>query len=129
MPFPHTNHKSLKLRELPDLYDKCAAAVVLSLTNLSLLPLELLACGVIPVVNDGANNRMVSDNPYIHYVPPTPQSLADELVRLVEREDLPQYAAAAAESVTGDDWADAGAKVVSIVNAVSQGRTHLPEGA
>jgi glycosyltransferase involved in cell wall biosynthesis len=129
VPFPHVNHKSLKLRDLPDLYDKCAAAIVLSLTNLSLLPLELLACGVIPVVNDGDNNRMVSNNPYIHYVPPTPQSLADELVRLVEREDLPQYAAAAAESVTGDDWADAGAKVVSIVTAVSQGPTQLPEGA
>jgi glycosyltransferase involved in cell wall biosynthesis len=129
VPFPHTNHKSLKLRDLPDLYDRCAAAVVLSLTNLSLLPLELLACGVIPVVNDGANNRMVSDNPYIHYVPPTPQSLAEMLVRLVERDDLPQYAALAAESVTGDDWADAGAAVVSIVDAVCLGASQLPEGS
>ena len=54
---------------------------------------------------------------------------AKKKVLLVEREALPEYAAAAAESVTGDDWADAGAKVVSIVNAVSQGRTPLSEGA
>jgi hypothetical protein len=62
-------------------------------------------------------------------VPPTPQSLAEMLVRLVERDDLPQYAALAAESVTGDDWADAGAAVVSIVDAVSLGGSQRPEGS
>lgn len=127
VPFPYVNHKSLKLRELPDLYDTCAAAIVLSLTNMSLLPLELLSSGVIPVVNDGPNNRMVSDNPFIHYVAPTPQALADEMVRLVERADLPQYARKASESVQGLDWAEAGRKVVAIVDAVCGERPTEPE--
>ena len=121
VPFPYVNHKSLKLRDLPDLYDRCAAAVVMSLTNMSLLPLELLGSGVIPVVNDGPNNRMVSDNPYIHYTLPTPQAMADELVRLVERPDLPEYAKAASASVSRLDWEAAGAKVVEIIDQVSGG--------
>ncbi|MDO5286265.1 MAG: glycosyltransferase family 1 protein [Actinomycetia bacterium] len=121
VPFPYVNHKSLKLRDLPDLYDRCAAAVVLSLTNMSLLPLELLGSGVIPVVNDGPNNRMVSDNPYLHYTLPTPQAMADELVRLVERPDLPEYAKAASDSVRQLDWATAGAKVVEIIDQVTGG--------
>lgn len=122
VPFPYINHKSMKLRELPDLYDRCAAAVVMSLTNMSLLPLELLGSGVIPVINAGDNNQMVSDNPYLHYTLPTPQALADELVRIVERDDLPAYAKEASESVVGLDWETAGAKVVAIIDEVTGSR-------
>ncbi len=119
VPFPYINHKSLKLRDLSALYNRCATSLVLSLTNMSLLPLELLRAGTIPVVNDGPNNRMVSDNPCIHYVTPTPQSLADEMIRLVERQDLPEYAKSASDSVKSFDWDEAGDKVVAVVDALT----------
>ncbi len=119
VPFPYVNHKSLKIDQLPALYDRCAVALVLSLTNMSLLPMDLLAAGVIPVVNDGPNNRMVSDNPYIHYVVPTVQALADEMVRLVDRKDLPAYAAKASQSVAGSSWAEAGQQFVAVVDGVT----------
>ena len=65
VPFEYVNHGAMSLEELSPLYNKCAVALVMSLTNLSLLPLELASCGTIPVVNDAPNNRLVSDNPCI----------------------------------------------------------------
>ena len=47
--------------------------------------------------------------------------MADELVRLVERPDLPEYAKAASASVSRLDWEAAGAKVVEIIDQVSGG--------
>ncbi|MCO8312168.1 glycosyltransferase family 4 protein [Pseudomonas mandelii] len=51
IPFDHLNAGTLDVAKLPDLYNQCDAALVLSFTNLSLLPLELMACGV-PVVSN-----------------------------------------------------------------------------
>ena len=104
IPFPYVNHKSLRLEELSDLYNKCAVGLVLSLTNMSLLPLELLACGTIPVINDGENNRLVSDNSYLAYTQPSPVELAQKMSDIVARKNLPAYAKKAARSVKGASW-------------------------
>lgn len=115
IPFPYNNLSELSLKELPALYNKCAAGLVLSLTNMSLLPLELLSCGTIPVVNDAENNRLVSDNQFIAYVPNSPASLANKLSEIVSMKDLPAYAKQAANSVQSNSWEDSGKKFVSIV--------------
>jgi O-antigen biosynthesis protein len=104
VPFPYVNHKALRLEELSELYNRCSVALVLSLTNLSLLPLELMLCGTIPVVNDGDNNRLVSDNPYIAYTGAAPAALAKKMVEIVQRDDLPAYAAEASASVGSGGW-------------------------
>lgn len=114
--FPYTNLKALRIEELSEVYNEAAAALVLSLTNMSLLPLELLASGAIPVVNDGPNNRLVSDNEYIKYVSASPEALAQALVDIVEMKDLPKYARKASESVARDGWQIAGEKFVSILD-------------
>lgn len=108
IPFEYVNHGSLKITELSPLYNKCAAALVLSLTNLSLLPLELLACGTIPVVNDAPNNRLVSDNPSIAYTPLSPSALARRLIEIVDSPDQIEQSALAAESVRSSSWAESG---------------------
>lgn len=104
IPFPHKNLKTLKLEELSEIYNKCAAGLVISLTNMSLLPLELLSSGVIPVVNDAPSNREVSNNPYIKYAAASPDGLAQALIDTVDRKDLPQYAKKAADSVEESSW-------------------------
>ncbi len=104
IPFPYVNHKTLKLEELSGVYNRCATGLVLSLTNMSLLPLELLASGTIPVVNDGDNNRLVSDNPYIAYTQPSPVELAQKMSDIVGRKDLSRYAKKAALSTKGASW-------------------------
>jgi glycosyltransferase involved in cell wall biosynthesis len=115
IPFPYTNLKTLKIEQLSDVYNQSAAALVLSLTNMSLLPLELLATGTIPIVNDGPNNRLVSDNPYINYTDASPEALAEALIKTVTRKDLPTYAEKASKSVSKDGWEVAGKKFISIL--------------
>ena len=115
LPFKFVNHGSMKLDELNELYNSCAAGLVISLTNMSLLPLELLAAGCIPVVNDAPNNRLVSDNPYIAYTQSSPQAFADKLSEVVERADLASYSRKASESVQNLDWGVSGAKVEAIL--------------
>lgn len=117
IPFPHKNLGILSRNELNEVYNRCAASLVMSLTNMSLLPLELLSAGCIPVVNDGPNNRLVSDNPYIAYCPSDPKSMADKLSEIVTRKNPRKHAQAAAESVRDCSWDESGKKVVSTVVA------------
>ena len=108
VPFPHENPGNMQVGELNATYNRCAAGLVLSLTNMSLLPLELLSAGVIPVVNDGENNRLVSDNEYIAYTEPNPRALADRILEILDRADAPAHAERAAASVGTTTWAAAG---------------------
>jgi hypothetical protein len=113
MPFPVVDHGVMTPDELNRLYNRCAAGLVLSATNVSLVPHEMLAAGCIPVVNDAEHNRVVLDNAYVEYAPATPHDLAAALGRLVVRrpDELAAGAAAAAASVAGRSWDDAGATV------------------
>lgn len=108
IPFKHSNLGALSVSELNGVYNRCAAALVLSLTNMSLLPLELLASGTIPVVNDAPNNTMVSNNPFIEYTPASPRALAERLIEIVDRVDLPDHARRASESLGPDGWNESG---------------------
>lgn len=122
IPFEYTNLKDLRIDELNDVYNRCATGLVISLTNMSLLPLELLSSGVIPVVNDGPNNRLVSDNPFIEYTQASPKALAARMIELVDRADLPEHARAASESVRAADWETSGRAFVEMFeNAVYRG--------
>jgi O-antigen biosynthesis protein len=115
LPFPFVDHGVLPLDRLNGLYNECAAALILSLTNFSLLPLELLASGCIPVLNDGPNNRLVSNNPYLVFSRPTPLALATALTEVVDQADLPSKALAASKSVEGLDWDASGAQLERIM--------------
>jgi len=115
VPFPYVNHGAVDIKDLPAMYDKSAAALVISLTNMSLLPLELLSSGTIPVVNDAPNNRLVSNNKYIKYTQSSPEALAQALIDTVTMQDLPAYAKKGSESVAKDGWGEAGAKFLSAI--------------
>lgn len=112
VPFKHNNLSNLDISELNAVYNRCAAGLVMSLSNMSLLPLELMASGVVPVVNEGDNNRMVSDSPYIEYVPLSPSAIARRLVDVVDRPDAVAHARVVANSVASLDWADSGRQFV-----------------
>ncbi|WP_353815366.1 rhamnosyltransferase WsaF family glycosyltransferase [Agromyces sp. SYSU T00266] len=113
IPFRHENLSSLDISELNEVYNRCGAALVLSLTNMSLLPLELISSGVAPIVNDAPNNRLVSDNPYIEYVPPVPAVIARRIIEVLEREDAPERSAAMSASLAETDWSHAGAQFLA----------------
>jgi glycosyltransferase involved in cell wall biosynthesis len=115
VPFPYVNHAAMQVDELNDVYNKCSTALVMSLTNMSLLPLELLSAGVIPVVNDGPNNRLVSDNENIAYIDASPQAMADALVAAVKKNNKSQVAKKITGSVPDNGWDESGKKVISII--------------
>lgn len=108
LPFAFRNESVLDVTELNALYNRCAAGLVMSLSNMSLLPLELMSAGVAPVVNDGPNNRMVSDNPYIEYVPLSPRAIAARMVEVLDRPDQTERALAMSRSVADVNWSDSG---------------------
>ncbi|KQV25489.1 MULTISPECIES: hypothetical protein [unclassified Microcella] len=112
LPFAYRNEAMLDVSELNALYNRCAAGLVMSLSNMSLLPLELMSSGVAPVVNDGPNNRMVSDNPHIEYVPASPMAIARRMVEIVDRPDQVERALAMSASVVDVNWADSGRQFV-----------------
>jgi hypothetical protein len=121
IPFDYVNLSSLQLSELNAVYNRCAAGLVLSLSNMSLLPLELMSSGVVPVVNDGPNNRMVSDNEFIEYVPASPLAIARKLVEVVERSDAPEHAKRVSDSVSTTAWEDSGKAFVEAFERAMRG--------
>lgn len=117
--FPFVNHGTLQVSQLPELYNRCGAALVLSLTCMSLLPLEVMACGVVPVVNDGENTRMtLRDDPRIEFVPMSPALMADRIIAALDRPDQVEYSRSLAKSAEGGSWNNAGAHVVATFDKI-----------
>jgi O-antigen biosynthesis protein len=116
LPFDAVQHGVLAPSELSDLYNRCIGGLSLSATNVSLVPLEMLASGCVPVVNDAVHNRMVLDNECVSYAPATPWDLARALSRLVEQSiDARELTARrAAVSVSTRSWASVEDQVVGL---------------
>jgi hypothetical protein len=116
--FRVTDHGPLSPTRLNALYNECAAGLSLSLTNVSLVPWELLASGCVPVVNDAPHNRAVLHNEHVLWSELAPAALADSLSQAVEE---PWDAAAPqkrADSVQGSRWEDAGALTERVLRRV-----------
>lgn len=110
LPFAFRSHGAMDLRDLNELYNRCRAGLVLSLTNMSLLPLELIASGVTPVVNDAENNRLVSEHPSIAFVPPNPKAMAKKLLEIFEAPYDPVRTSTQEKSLS---WTESGAQFVT----------------
>ncbi len=112
VPFPHINHKAVDVAQLDEIYNRCAAGLVLSLTNMSLLPMELMSSGVVPVVNDAPNTRGVFDSPDVEYVPMSPKAIADRIIAIVDRPDAVAHAARISRSVGNTSWSDSASQFI-----------------
>ena len=104
IPFPHLACGTVALDDLPDLYSQCDAALVLSLTNASLLPLELMASGCAVVSNRGANVEWLLNDDVVVLAESSPEKLTDAVCTLLQdnerRHALSQRAEAFARSQT-----------------------------
>jgi hypothetical protein len=87
------------------------------------VPLEMLAAGCLPVVNDGEHTRCVLDNPYVAYASADPHSIAMRLETVVNSRDWESISRAASATARAMHWDQAGATVESIFcRVVSQVR-------
>ena len=88
LPFQAIFPGVLPLSDLSALYRSCDVALVLSHTNLSLLPLELMACGCAVVSNEGPNTEWLLTADTVQLAKADPRSLADGLIELLESDKL-----------------------------------------
>lgn len=87
IPFPHLSCGTVPLDELPDLYSQCDVALVLSLSNLSLLPLELMSCGCVVVSNRGPNVEWLLNDRVCILAEAEPESLASAICNILMDEE------------------------------------------
>lgn len=76
IPFQHTNHGIVSSEELATIYSQCDLCLVLSATNLSLVPLEVMACGSVAVCSDGPNSTWLVNANNGVIVPEDPVEIA-----------------------------------------------------
>jgi glycosyltransferase involved in cell wall biosynthesis len=114
LPFPATVHAHLGTSELNELYNQCAAGLALSFTNISLIASELLAAGVVPVVNDYPGTRADLDNRHVAWARATPPAIAKALSGAVDYQRA-IGAETLRESIKGLSWSPAQAAVARAI--------------
>jgi glycosyltransferase involved in cell wall biosynthesis len=132
LPFAFIDHGHITPTEINAIYNRCYAGLSLSFTNVSLVALEMLAAGCIPVVNDTELVRTDLNNPFARYTPAYPQALAAELETLTRLDDFESLSQEAADSVRATSWEDAGDAVDTLLRRalraeMSAGPGQLPD--
>lgn len=89
VPFPFCNLGILFPKELGDLYRNAMLGVCFSTTNPSLIPYEMMRCGL-PVVDIDFNENEYNYDGYENVIlaGPTPEEVAKEIIGLIENEAL-----------------------------------------
>jgi O-antigen biosynthesis protein len=80
----HLNAGVLNQSELPDLYSHCDVALILSFSNMSLLPYEVMACGCAVVSNDDACATWGLNEEIATFSRATPEDIAESIIALLE---------------------------------------------
>lgn len=88
LPFPHVNAGLLSLDRLAATYHQCDVALVISLSNVSLLPLELMACGTPVVSNSGPWVEWLLNENNSVLAKPTVDALADAICSVLTDSEL-----------------------------------------
>lgn len=88
-PFPYEHHGVLSPRQLACLYNEATVGLCLSLTNFSLMPKEMLACGLPCVELAGVSAESIfGGDGALELAPLEPTAIADALERLLDDESL-----------------------------------------
>lgn len=88
IPFKYQNAGLVELDKLAQLYKRCDVALVLSFSNISLLPLELMACGVPVVSNKAPYTEWLLNNENSVLAEPTIESLSQAVLLVLEDVNL-----------------------------------------
>ena len=121
-PFAYRDHGRVSPEQLNAIYNRCFAGLSLSFTNVSLVALEMLAAGCIPVVNDTSEVRTDLKSEFVSYAAPFPQALCDQLEAVLDNSHFEALSAAAASSVHSTTWDEAALSFEVVV----RGAIHAP---
>ena len=104
-PFPCTSHGILTPRELADLYRNADVGVCLSTTNYSLVPQEMMACGLPVVEIDGESTRSVFPEDVVVFSGPHPLAISADIAALLrDKARRHRQAVAALRWVSESNW-------------------------
>jgi glycosyltransferase involved in cell wall biosynthesis len=104
-PFPCSSHGILDAAGLAELYRNARIGICFSATNYSLVPQEMMACGLPVVEIDGESTRAVFPEGVVTLASPHPHAIADGIEALLrDPERRRRQAAAALEWVDQFDW-------------------------
>jgi glycosyltransferase involved in cell wall biosynthesis len=87
-PYAYQNHGVLAEKELADLYRRVSIGLVFSSSNYSLIPNEMMACGLPVVEIESPSTSAVFANDVVTLAQPTPSGIADAIVNLLENPGL-----------------------------------------
>lgn len=115
--FPHVHAGVLSRPELAALYRSATVGLALSYTNLSLVPIEMAACGLPVVAIDAEPVRWYQkDGETCLVTAPTAEAIADGILRVLDDAVLRrQLAAGGLSRVAGMTWERASAQFVRYV--------------
>jgi glycosyltransferase involved in cell wall biosynthesis len=106
------------VHQLPGIYADCDICLVLSSTNLSLLPLEIMASGSVVACSEGANNEWLLSEEDTILVGRDPREIAATLAEYLNSEDLlAQKRAAGLALAESTSWEHEGDLVRDILMA------------
>lgn len=116
IPFIHLNAGSVRLEDLSDLYAQCDMCLVMSTTNLSLLPLEIMASNSVVVCSRGENNQWLLNEKNAIFVSYDPIEIADTLEYYLKHKDLlAEKRKKGLEFVKSTEWKKETQKVYDII--------------
>ncbi|HEY7952202.1 MAG TPA: glycosyltransferase [Solirubrobacteraceae bacterium] len=105
-PFPYEHHSVLSPPQLARLYNEATVGLCLSLTNFSLMPKEMLACGLPCVELAGVSAESIfGDSGALELAPLEAGAIADALERLLDDDALwHERSRAGRDFVTSHTW-------------------------
>ena len=119
IPFVHLNAGSVPLDQLADLYAQCDICLVMSLTNLSLLPLEVMASNSVVATQGTDNNSWLINEKNSIIIDTDPVHIADKLeYYLTHREELQEIREAGMKCALETDW---GVEIEKVYQSITKG--------
>lgn len=121
IPFRYVDMGALSLDALPDLFRSCDIALVLSYSNVSLLPLELMACGCSVVSNKGDNVEWLLNERVALLVESDVSAIANAICSLIENPEARMaLQKAALDFCRSTDWEGEGLRLHNFLLQVRQ---------
>lgn len=119
IPFKHKNLGIVEVSKLSKVYSQCDLCLVISNTNLSLLPLEVMASNSVAVCSRGANSTWLVNEENSVLVDYNPRHIADTLeYYLKHEEELAAIRKKGLEFARGTSWE---AEAVKVKEALLKG--------
>lgn len=115
-----TNLGLVDIQKLPSLYEACDIALVLSFTNLSLTPLELMATGCAVVSNRGENVEWLLNDEIATLAEPDVEAIFESICAVIDNKSATDAKRLRAyEFARSTDWFSQAQKIAEKLNSLS----------